>query len=661
MFHYFEAITNTSGQSLIGYFARVIDPTTGAVVPLASDIAETPIVTVSGVADMAKTDSEGNLSLYVTAGTYHLDLYAADATTFLKRVQNIAMTGAIGPTGPVGPSNNTRATLAALKAASTTELTSLYDGNLWTWTLGDYTGLNDDRIIVKADSTAINVGAWVRGGSILSATSFGAVFNTIADDSAPLQLAINAAHALGLPLLLPGRTALINTALDLKGKFVDIRGVPGLTQLLAGTNGMTLIDAESTSDTIVSPFSLYGVTINGNSKASYGIRARYRHHSRIDTCNIIACTTGLWEKDTWLSRRSQVRIDTCTTGWQLEGSNHSSIYSRCSISGCSTAHLVINNNGSQPDGNVSLAFLNCDIESGAGTGVTTPGAANSGVGIQIASGCSASWRDGYLGENINGRIILNNGGLLRVVGGTCWTGYTTNSYLVEPAGAGGIATFEGGVQINGQTNGSFLYLWTLTSAKVTAGKANYGRLSFLDVNANLTLGGTVTLPGDPLDYGPSHKSFCARNGRNWIGVSNGTIADDNANAAGVNAHRVKYTSGGTAFGLYNSITDFDWRWGENFTVIMVYRATRGVNLRMDTGALNSTVQTIDSAIPAASDFVTYINFVQPATASAAAGAVWEVLNLAPQTNDIIEIADIRIFDAGFNLNSASAFRRLYKA
>lgn len=93
MHHFFEAITNTKGDSLVGYFARVIDPSTLAVVPIFADNAATPISTISGVANMGKTDADGNLSFYVAFGTYHLDIYGTDATTFVKRVSNVAMAG----------------------------------------------------------------------------------------------------------------------------------------------------------------------------------------------------------------------------------------------------------------------------------------------------------------------------------------------------------------------------------------------------------------------------------------------------------------------------------------------------------------------------------------------------------------------------------------
>lgn len=102
MHHFFEAITNTAGDSLIGYFARVIDRTTQNTVTLSSDDNGTPIVTVSGVENMAKSDAYGNLSLYVVPGTYHLDIYAPNTTSFLYRVSDVAMNSTKGDPGPQG-------------------------------------------------------------------------------------------------------------------------------------------------------------------------------------------------------------------------------------------------------------------------------------------------------------------------------------------------------------------------------------------------------------------------------------------------------------------------------------------------------------------------------------------------------------------------------
>lgn len=123
MHHYFEAITNTSGDSLVGYFARVIDPASQNTIVLSSDDNGTPIEVVSGVDNMAKTDAFGNLDFYVAPGTYHLDIYAPNSTSFIMRVSNVAMNsskgdkGDPGDIGETGPASSTYTTLATLKSA----------------------------------------------------------------------------------------------------------------------------------------------------------------------------------------------------------------------------------------------------------------------------------------------------------------------------------------------------------------------------------------------------------------------------------------------------------------------------------------------------------------------------------------------------------------
>lgn len=98
MFHYYNTITNTKGDSLVGYFVRVIDPVTSNVVAMAADKNGTPIETVSGVTDMCQTDKSGTADFYVSDGDYNLDIYLPDATTFWKRISGIPMfTGDVTP------------------------------------------------------------------------------------------------------------------------------------------------------------------------------------------------------------------------------------------------------------------------------------------------------------------------------------------------------------------------------------------------------------------------------------------------------------------------------------------------------------------------------------------------------------------------------------
>jgi hypothetical protein len=91
MFHYVNAITNTRGDALTGFFVRAIDTASGSTVSIFADQNSTPIQAVSGVANAAQVDSDGNASFYIDSGEYHLDIYATDSTTFIKRIENIPM------------------------------------------------------------------------------------------------------------------------------------------------------------------------------------------------------------------------------------------------------------------------------------------------------------------------------------------------------------------------------------------------------------------------------------------------------------------------------------------------------------------------------------------------------------------------------------------
>lgn len=91
MYHYLNSITNTSGDALVGYFVKAVSTTTGTVASIFADSSATPIISVSGQDNAAEVDSDGNVSFYIPGGTYHLDIYATDATTFVKRIQSVQM------------------------------------------------------------------------------------------------------------------------------------------------------------------------------------------------------------------------------------------------------------------------------------------------------------------------------------------------------------------------------------------------------------------------------------------------------------------------------------------------------------------------------------------------------------------------------------------
>lgn len=100
MYHYFNKIENRAGEGLTGYFVRAVDRSTLQAVAIYSDENGTPISSASEYDNLAKTDDLGNVSFYVEPGTYNLDIYAPDATTFRFRVSNVELSS--GEQGPPG-------------------------------------------------------------------------------------------------------------------------------------------------------------------------------------------------------------------------------------------------------------------------------------------------------------------------------------------------------------------------------------------------------------------------------------------------------------------------------------------------------------------------------------------------------------------------------
>src|SRR5690349_809415 len=169
MYHFFEAITNTKGDSLVGYFCRALDITTGDVITMSADDSGTPIETVSGVANMCKTDPAGMAFFYVAFGAYNLDIYAPDAATFIRRIPNIDM----GAATALSQSASTTAVAAATTATTQAGLAS-----------SAATATAADRVQTGLDRAATTATA----GSILTAGALVGTYPNAAASNVPRGL-----------------------------------------------------------------------------------------------------------------------------------------------------------------------------------------------------------------------------------------------------------------------------------------------------------------------------------------------------------------------------------------------------------------------------------------------------------------------------------------
>jgi len=195
MFHYFNSITNVHGDALSGFFVKAVDTTTGLTATLYADVSLTPIISTSGLADAALVDDDGNVNFFVTSGTYHLDIYAPNATTLIKRVSDIPMyeyspiaTSKIGyATGAGGTvtqltSKSTAVTLDKLSGQITTHNASLAANTVVGFTLNNSMIAASDLVIVQLQIVVGNlhgIGDYsVRAGQISNGSVGIAIQNT---------------------------------------------------------------------------------------------------------------------------------------------------------------------------------------------------------------------------------------------------------------------------------------------------------------------------------------------------------------------------------------------------------------------------------------------------------------------------------------------------
>lgn len=497
---------------------------------------------------------------------------------------------------------------------------------------------NGGTILVAADG-----GRWkLQYTSSVSVKQFGAKVDGTTDDTNALSAAVTWAKANGHPCLtIPSGIIRVST-IDMRGYYGGFLG-DGInsTTIKANSAVTDFINLNETADVNPSAFLLSGLTIDGNSQVTNGINARYRHGYLMENLQVINCTNGVVEKDTYLSRHHNCRSRACATGWTLVGSNHSSTFVGCTFDQNTTMQLLIQSNGTAADGNSGLAFLGCDIEFGSGG--TAAGCSITATDVSF-DGC-------YIGENISTSIVSIYAGVLNINGGTLFFGYTTSSYGIVVAGSSARVNVRN-TSIAGQLNPGIQYL---------AYQSGAGSVGFFDCNYNGVVSGSPTMTGDPLSYGPQGTVYAPRLGKQWTGEGN-NVTFSTSVSGNQQSWTVLTAPGPTPLlGARAALSgNAGWRDGETLYLIIVYQSSKPINVTLSGGAFGiAPTKTIQGSFPATSGaFVTGIGL--QTNADNAAYTTIEVIQQSSGVNDSLTISEVFLADSRMLNKMGGQMGNLYK-
>lgn len=465
----------------------------------------------------------------------------------------------------------------------------------------------------------------------ITAADFGITFSG-ADESAKLQAAINAGHQYQKPIMLHGNLLGIGSALDLKGRYVDIRGSGASSTALVATAVMDrMLDIEEASDVIVSPFFLSGLRIECNHKAAKGIVVRYRHFTEMSGLYVLNATAAaIEEKDAWNNIRRNVVTHGSPIGLSLVGANHNSQWDKCSFATNTGVQLKIDNQGTANDGNMGLLFNACDVEFGSGKGITQ------------ASGCSSLFNACYIGENIDLPIIENAGHMI-IHGGVAFWGYTTNSYLVRPLGG---RTIFDGVQLNGQTNGVPNMLVNLSNAETDAG--TYGKTSFRN-SVTYCAPQPAFYNGDVLAPILGH-TYAPRYGQDFTAYGNGDTVVASSSSGSSKTMTIT-TPGASALAAMRCDLAGGWQKGQRIFYALTYQSSKPVRIKLAQSAFGANQFIFDA--PATTRISTVV--ILSVTPDIATYPFIELQPLAISAGDTMTVHKQAFGDASFLNAGDSAF------
>lgn len=202
MFHWFGVVQNTRGDALAGWQVGLVNVDTQDVVPIFADENSTPIINVSGVANRAVADDNGNYDFFVPSGTYTLQFYNPSGV-FQRQQRFVAMFGA--------------------DAANTANLASNDAGKGASLVATEGSGTVQTALNARPTSAALAAsGGAALVGVIQSGT--GATARTVQDklretvsasDFSTVQQAFTRARTVGADVVFPAGTYAISSALTL--------------------------------------------------------------------------------------------------------------------------------------------------------------------------------------------------------------------------------------------------------------------------------------------------------------------------------------------------------------------------------------------------------------------------------------------------------------
>lgn len=384
--------------------------------------------------------------------------------------------------------------------------------------------------------------------------AFGAVADGITNDTTAIQAAIDAASAVvGGNVFIPRGSYCCHTAIRLKS-FVNII-CEKKSHLVAGTNGMTVVDTVGSSVTEHVAVVNLGVTNDLNKTGVIGVDANQcRHDFIFDSCYFYGIDIGLKTHNLcWQTSVRECYALVCRIGFEVTNSSHNLRYDRCTALQCTEdgfyAHAEVtdvepilfkiqyNNCLAQANTRYGYNLKTCGSPSIIGGYVE----ANYEADI-FADGCQFIHTDAvYGGSNFgNVHIRLRNcdGGNLNNVmcAGVRWSGYNGSATSGNPTitGMASTAPFTEGVTYN---------LHRFVAGVRTAVSGTYTVLSKTSTTITFTTNLTVTDTVYPeatswtfdVDSSNDHcRGFVLRGASNNLitGVTTGLKLMENTNGSG---------------------------------------------------------------------------------------------------------------------------------